>query len=332
MLLCRTEQLGGHAWQCSKCQHTKVAYNSCKNRSCPQCGWVGVEEWAKKTAAKLRPVDHFHIIFSIPAELNNLWIKDTKLMIHLFFKAVRQTLESFSEKHIQGQPGCLMTLHTWSRTLALHPHIHCLFTAGGEDQKGIWHDSGDYLFTIKNVARYFRGSFLYLIRQHAEQIGGSVEVNRLIHPLFDKNWHVYITQRYTHGNGVIQYLSHYVRGGPIKNSRIIDYDGHFVTFRYKDHKDNQNKTMRLPVQEFLRRFIMHLVPKRQRMIRVMGIYATKKDKKNSLLPIPGKSILQALLYSEPVNCPYCKIPMILSANLTRKEILQYRPPPEAVAA
>ena len=332
MLVCRTDQLGGHAWQCSKCNHTKVAYNSCKNRSCPQCGWVGVEEWAKKTAAKLRPVDHFHIIFSIPSELNELWIKDTKLMIQLFFKAVKETLESFSGKHLQGQPGCIMTLHTWSRTLALHPHIHCLFTAGGEDKKGNWHDSGDYLFVIKNVARYFRGSLLYLIRGNAEQLGGSAEVNRLIHPLFDKSWHVFITEKYQHGTGVIRYLSHYVRGGPIKNSRIVDYDGQFVTFRYKDHRDNQTKLMRLPAEEFIRRFIMHLVPKRLRVIRAMGLYS-KRPKHNDLLnPVLDKSILRALLHSEPEYCPYCKIPMDLHANLNRKAILRYKSPPEAVAA
>ena len=332
MLICRTDQLGGHAWRCTNCKHTKVAYNSCKNRSCPQCGWVGVQEWAKKTAAKLKPVDHFHIIFSIPQELNGLWIRDTKLMIHLFFKAVRQTLESFSQKHIHGEPGCIMTLHTWSRTLALHPHIHCLFTAGGEDKKGIWHDKGDYLFNVKNLSRYFRGSYLYLIRQHAEQLGGAIEVNRLIHPLFDKNWHVYITEKYAHGNGVVRYLANYVRGGPIKNSRIVAYDGQFVTFRYKDHRDNKNKTMRLPVSEFLRRFIMHLVPKGQRVIRVLGIYAKRKKKNDALLPTLDNSIRKALLYSEPENCPYCKMPMLLKANLSREEIAMYKPPPKAVAA
>jgi hypothetical protein len=293
---------------------------------------VGVKEWAAKTAAKLCPVDHFHIIFSIPSELNVLWLKDTKLMIHLLFKAVRQTLESFSEKHLAGEPGCIMTLHTWSRTLNLHPHIHCLFTAGGRDKEGIWHDSGDYLFHIKSVSRYFRGRYLYLIREHADSLGGLDEVNKLIHPLFDKNWHVYITEKYEHGKGVVKYLSYYVRGGPIKNSRIVDYDGHFVTFRYKDHRDQQIKLMRLPVQEFIRRFIMHLIPKRQRVIRAMGLYATKRKSKDQLLPVLAKSIADFFIDSKPENCPHCKIPMHLHRNLTKKNLLRFKPPPDKIAA
>lgn len=332
ILLCRTEQLGGHAWKCSQCQDTKVAYNSCKNRSCPQCGWVGVEEWAEKTAEKLRPRDHFHIIFSIPHELNQLWIKDTKLMIHLFFMAVRQTLLSFSERHLPGEPGCIMTLHTWSRTLALHPHIHCLFTAGSEDKNGNWHNSGDYLFHIKSVSRFFRGRFLFLLRQHADALGGVDEVNKLTHPLFNKSWHVFITEKYQHGKGVVKYLSNYVRGGPIKNSRILHYDGHFVTFKYKDHRDNKSKLMTLTVEEFLRRFIMHLVPKRQRVIRVLGLYAMKRKGTSELIRLLDKSIGKKNMDSIEVICRNCKLPMKLFLRFTPKDIPSARPPPFKRAA
>lgn len=332
MLLCRTDQLGGHAWQCAKCSNTKIAYNSCKNRSCPQCGWVGVEEWAQKTSEKLRPRDHFHIIFSIPQELNQLWIRDTKLMIHLFFKAIRQTLLSFSDRHLPGEPGCIMTLHTWSRTLALHPHMHCLFTAGSEDKKGNWHDSGDYLFHIKSVSRYFRGRYLFLIREHAEALGGADSVNKLIHPLFNKNWNVFITEKYEHGKGVVKYLSHYVRGGPIKNSRIVHYDGSFVTYKYKDHRDNQTKTMKLPVDEFLRRFIMHLVPKRQRVIRALGLYAMKGKGFTELKQLLDNPIAKGLLESAEIICPTCKLPMHLFRNLNKKQLQKYLPPPLKVAA
>lgn len=332
MLLCRTDSLGGHAWKCSNCSHTKVAYNSCKNRSCPQCGWVGVEDWARKTASKLRPRDHFHMIFSIPHELNQLWIRDTKLMIKLFFLAVRQTLVSFSEKHLPGEPGAIMTLHTWSRTLALHPHIHCLFTAGSEDKRGNWHDSGDYLFPIKAVSRYFRIRMLYLVRDYAEELGGKREIQEIIDPLFTKNWNVFITQKYSHGNGVIKYLSNYVRGGPIKNSRIVNYDGVTVTLRYKDHRDNQMKLMSLPVEEFLRRFAMHLVPKRQRVIRALGLYAMKGKGIVELKELLNNSTVKSLYFGQPEFCPTCKSLLILHKNLSYKQIQKYKPPPVLAAA
>ena len=272
ILICRTDKLGGHAWQCGNCNHTKVAYNSCKNRSCPQCGWIGVQKWVIRTNPKIVERDHFHMIFSIPEELNTFWVKDTKLMIQLLFKAVKQTLEEFSEVKF----GCLMTLHTWSRTLALHPHIHCLITAGGLNKKGEWQDSGDYLFPVLAVSRWFRARYLLLIREHAVSLGGKGVVNPVIHPLFDKKWNVFISRKYRHGFGVMKYLSNYVKGGPIKNTRLISYDGSTVTFRYKDHRDNKQKVMVLPREEFMRRFLMHLIPKSLRILRFIGIYGQKK--------------------------------------------------------
>lgn len=270
--MCRTDQLGGHAWQCGNCKNTKVAYNSCKNRSCPQCGWVGVQKWVIRTNPKIIERDHFHMIFSIPEELNALWVKDTKVMIQLLFKAVKQTIEEFSDV----MPGCLMTLHTWSRTLALHPHIHCLITAGGMNRKGEWKDSGDYLFPILAVSKWFRTRYLMLIRENAAAFGGKSLVNPLIHPLFDKKWNVFISKKYKHGFGVMKYLSNYVKGGPIKNTRLVSYDGKLVTFRYKDHRDNKQKLMTLPKEEFMRRFLQHMIPKSLRILRFTGIYAQKK--------------------------------------------------------
>lgn len=253
-------------------------------------------------------------------------------MIHLFFQAVRQTLLSFSERHLPGEPGCIMTLHTWSRTLALHPHMHCLFTAGSEDKKGNWHESGDYLFHIKSVSRYFRGRLLFLVREHAESLGGHDTVNKLIHPLFNKNWNVFITEKYEHGKGVVKYLSHYVRGGPIKNSRIVSYDGHSVAFRYKDHRDNQNKIMKLPVEEFLRRFIMHLVPKRQRVIRAIGLYAMKGKGAVELNQLLDNSIVKSPIDQVEMICPNCKTPMKLFKNLNTKQLQKFLPPPIPFAA
>jgi hypothetical protein len=272
------------------------------------------------------------MIFSIPHELNQLWIRDTKLMIKLFFLAVRQTLVSFSEKHLPGEPGAIMTLHTWSRTLALHPHIHCLFTAGSEDKRGNWHDSGDYLFPIKAVSRYFRIRMLYLVRDYAEELGGKREIQEIIDPLFTKNWNVFITQKYSHGNGVIKYLSNYVRGGPIKNSRIVNYDGVTVTLRYKDHRDNQTKLMSLPVEEFLRRFAMHLVPKRQRVIRALGLYAMKGKGIVELKELLNNSTVKSLYFGQPEFCPTCKSLLILHKNLSYKQIQKYKPPPVLAAA
>ncbi|MBL8033748.1 MAG: transposase [Leptospiraceae bacterium] len=253
-------------------------------------------------------------------------------MIKLFFLAVRQTLLSFSQKHLPGEPGAIMTLHTWSRTLNLHPHIHCLFTAGSEDKKGNWHDSGDFLFPIRAVSRYFRVKMLYLVREYAEELGTKTEVQEIIDPLFSKNWNVFITQKYPHGNGVIKYLSNYVRGGPIKNSRIVAYDGITVTFRYRDHRDNQTKLMTLPVEEFLRRFAMHIVPKRQRVIRALGLYAMKGKGIVELNELLNNSIPNALFFSQQEICPVCSTLLKLHKNLTKKQLQKYKPPPLPFAA
>ena len=331
ILMCRTEKLGGHAWECKKCKHTKIAYYSCKNRSCPQCGWVGVEEWIVKTTPKILERDHFHMIFSIPEELNVLWIKNTKLMIHLLFMSVRQTLEKFQKQELGLKLGVMMNLHTWSRTLNLHPHIHCLITAGGVDKKGNWHDTGEFLFPILGVSKYFRTRFLMLIREHANELINFDEVNAIIHPLFNKKWNVFISKKYSHGRGVMKYLACYVKGGPIKNERILAYDGIHVTFRYKDHRDNQKKVMTLTVDEFIRRFIMHFVPKRQRVLRFLGIYATRKNYK-APSPDGDNPIARSFLTLKPVACPYCKTSMLVHPNLKGSALLAYKPPDEKLAA
>ncbi len=330
ILLCRTEKLGGHAWECKACNHTKVAYNSCKNRHCPQCSEVGISEWIVRTTPKILERDHFHLIFSIPEELNVLWLKNTKMMIHLLFKATTQTLETFYRNELGVKPGCMLNLHTWSRNLNLHPHIHCLATAGGYDKKGCWHDSGNFIFPIRGMSKYFRTRFLVLIREHAEQIEDPRIVEAVIEPLFEKNWNVFISKKYEHGRGVIKYLARYVKGGPIKNKRIVSYDGSFVSFRYTDHRDNKSKVMRLPVDEFMRRIMLHFIPKRQRTLRFFGFYASRK---NYVAPRDNDNSISLKLFAiEPDSCPHCSRPMHVYPNLTGVQLKRFIPPPVPTAA
>jgi hypothetical protein len=316
---------------CKSCNYTKIAYNSCLNRSCPQCGWVGMHEWIRKTVPKIMDYEHFHLIFTIPEELNQIWIKNTKLMIQLLFKAVGATLAEFSKTHLGAQLGCMMNLHTWSRTMNLHPHIHCLVTAGGYDKRGKWIDAGDYLFPVLALSPWFRTRLLLSIRENAEKLGGLDFVNKIIRPLFEKDWNVFTTKKYSHGRGVIRYLANYIKGGPIKNSRIVSYNGHFVTIRYKDIKDQKWKTMTLTAHEFIRRFVMHLVPKRLRTLRFAGFYASKKFALPKL-PENDKHIDKRFLQNREEICPYCNTTLIIVPHLTRITIRKFIHPPSPYKA
>lgn len=290
-----------------------------------------MHDWILRTTPKIMDYDHFHLIFTIPEELNQIWIKNTKLMIKLLFKAVWQTLTEFSKTHLDAQLGCMMNLHTWSRTMNLHPHIHCLVTAGGYTKKGKWIDAGDYLFPVLAMSPWFRTRYLTMIRENADKLGGIEFVNKIIRPLFDKNWNVFTTKKYSHGRGVVRYLANYIKGGPIKNSRILSYNGHFVTIRYKDHKDQQWKTMTLTATEFIRRFVMHLVPKRLRTLRFAGFYASKKHGL-AHLPEVDNHIDKRFLGNSEELCPQCNIPMEFFPNLSRKGIKRFIPPPLRIAA
>jgi Putative transposase/Transposase zinc-binding domain len=291
LMQCRTAALGGHIQACPDGHVSRIWYNSCRHRSCPQCAYLQTESWLARQRARLLAGDHYHVIFTLPHELNPLWLANVPVMTTLLFQAVRDTLGTLlaDPKYLGAQPGILAALHTWSQTLVLHPHLHCLVTGGGLTPAGQWVAvRHGFLLPARVVMAVFRGKMVAAIRQtfvrgalvlpaamRPQQVVNLL--NRLGHPAGTK-WHVRIMERYRYGTGVVTYLARYLRGGPIKNARLVAYDGDRVTFTYRARQEAGDagpaspQRMTLPVADFLQRWLLHVPAPQTRVVRSYGLY------------------------------------------------------------
>ena len=291
IMQCRTAVLGGHVQACPDGHMARVWYNSCRHRSCPQCAYLQTERWLALQQARLLACDHSHVIFTLPHDLNPLWLANVPVMTTLLLQAVRATLGTLlaDPKYLGAPPGILAALHTWSQTLVLHPHVHCLVTGGGLTAAGDWKAvRNGFLLPARVVMAVFRGKMRAAIR-HAlacgaltlpEPLGPQQWLNllhRLGHPRKTK-WHVRIMERYRHGAGVVTYLARSLRGGPIKNSRLVAYDGDRVTFTCRARPEEANagsaspQRMTVPVADFLQRWLLHVPAPQSRVVRCYGLY------------------------------------------------------------
>lgn len=288
MLACRTALLGGHVQTCPEGHLERVWYNSCRHRMCPQCAWVQVERWLTKQKARLLACEHYHVIFTIPHELNDLWLSNVAVMMQLLFASVHDTLVTLlgDPKYLGAKPGIIATLHTWTQTLLLHPHVHCLVTGGGLTESGQWVAvRHGFLLPMRVVMALFRGKLLAAIRQglHQGQLTpppGKTrqQVENLLNQLGRQRWNVHIRARYPYGHGVLIYLARYLRGGPLSNRRLLACDGQQVVFWYAERaKANEgptrHQTMRLPLEQFLGRWLLHVPPRHAVLVRCWGLYA-----------------------------------------------------------
>ena len=291
LMQCRTAALGGHIQACPDGHVSRVWYNSCRHRSCPQCAYLQTERWLAFQQARLLACDHYHVIFTLPHELNPLWLTNVSVMTSLLFQAVRDTLGTLlaEPKYLGAQPGIIAALHTWSQTLLLHPHLHCLITGGGLTPAGQWRAvRNGFLLPARVVMTVFRGKMVAAIRQTCARGAFALPeamrpqqlfnlLNRLGHPRQTK-WNVRIMERYRHGAGVVTYLARYLRGGPIKNARLMAWDGERVTFTYRarleeaDAGPTSPPRMTLPVADFLQRWLLHVPVPQTRAVRCYGLY------------------------------------------------------------
>src|SRR5499433_2089528 len=237
LMQCRTAALGGHIQACPDGHVSRVWYNSCRHRSCPQCAYLQTERWLALHRARLLACDHYHVIFTLPHDLNPLWLANVPVMTTLLFQTVRDTLCTLlaDPQYFGAQPGILAALHTWSQTLVLHPHVHCLVTGGGLTAVGSWKAvRNGFLLPARVVMAVFRGKMLGALRRafarDALVLPEALRpqqflnlLNRLGHPT-QTTWNVRILERYAHGAGVVTYLARYLRGGPIKNARLVAWD------------------------------------------------------------------------------------------------------------
>jgi hypothetical protein len=345
MLACRTAVLGGHVQACPEGHVERIWYNSCRHRMCPQCAWVQIERWLVKQKARLLACEHYHVIFTIPHELNEVWLANVAVMSRLLFASVHDTLVELlgDAKYLGARAGIIATLHTWTQTLLLHPHIHCLVTGGGLHEAGHWVAvRNGYLLPMRVVMALFRGKLLAALRQRLAQ--GTLQlppgkrrqqVENLPNKLGRQKWNVHIRERYPHGHGVLIYLARYLRGGPIAPRRLVSCDGQQVVFRYEERAkphggQPHQRTMRLPLERFLGRWLLHVPPARAVRVRCWGLYAHTQGEELARCrqqlgqgPVQTPEPLDGVREGEtggeahPDCCPVCGQRLVCTAILPR---------------
>lgn len=347
--LCRTAELGGHVDRCDHCGKLKVSYNSCRNRHCPKCQSLDKERWLEHRKRDLLPTRYFHVVFTLPDSLRPLALRNQRVVYNILFKAASETLKTLTQdpKHLGAEVGFIAVLHTWSQTLMDHPHLHCIVTGGGLSPDGTqWIPcKKDFLLPVKALSRLFRGKFLAYLND-AKQKGtlnftGKIDhmkqdgsFNELLSDLYKQDWVVYCKRPFSNAETLMDYLGRYTHRVAISNDRMVNMQGDQVTFRYRDRNDNDTvKYMTLDAEEFIRRFLMHILPDRFIKIRHYGILSNRN--RNAKLVVAktllgvndphasthGKETWQDLLTRitgrDPRICPYCG-----KGRMVLKEILR----------
>lgn len=319
------------------------------------CRFNGTERWLENQRAKLLDCQYHHVIFTIPEELRHLWRYNEKALPDILFDAAKATLVDLmgEDRYCGGKPGVIATLHTWGQALQLHPHLHTIVTAGGLDGEEWKPAKKKFLLPIALVLKFYRGAFLKRLKGRYKR-GGIVlppdmcqsDFYELTRQLWKKDWHVEIMERYRHPGGVLNYLARYIRGGPIANSRITAFDGKAVSFRYVDNRekksgDSKKKTMCLPVNEFISRFLQHTPVSGFRTSRNFGLFSNAHAKKGLLTarralgqeaPKPPRKpsiqrYLDKLGVADGARCPTCGKDLIYEHFVDRRRLIKARDPP-----
>jgi hypothetical protein len=350
---CRTAELGGHISKCDHCGHQNIFYNSCRNRHCPKCQNLAKERWLLDRKEDLLPVEYFHVVLTIPNQLNALALRNQKEIYDILFKAGSETLLELGKdpKHLGAEIGFITILHTWGQNLMDHPHLHCIVPGGGLalNQSSWISASSDFFIPIKAISHLFRGKFLFYLKESLRHgklkfTGDILYLNKrqnftkLMNVLYQEEWVTYCKPPFRNSEQLFEYLGRYTHKVAISNHRIIEFNEGKVTFRWRDYKDdNRIKLMTLDVFEFIRRFLLHILPAGFVKIRHYGILSNRnkgaKFKKcreylgltiNSVKPkvkLSWEELLFQLTGVNPRNCPVCKqgkmvTHEILNANKT----------------
>lgn len=289
--ICRTAALGGHVERCENCLHTRVSYNSCRNRHCPKCQWQAAQAWLEAREAELLPVPYFHVVFTLPAAIGAIAYQNKTKVYGLLFTAAAQTLTTIAAdpKHLGAAIGLTAVLHTWGQNLDHHPHVHCIVPGGGiapDGKQWIRCRSGFFL-PVRVLSRLFRRLFLEGLKalhatgelQFFADLAGLKDASafsRYLAPLRNSEWVVHAKRPFAGPSQVLSYLARYTHRVAIGNGRLIDLDDQHVSFRWKDYRESgrtKQKVMRLSVGEFMRRFLLHVLPNGFHRIRHYGLSA-----------------------------------------------------------
>lgn len=295
--MCRTQAMGSHFEKCNHCGLLSKAVNSCRNRNCPTCQGKDQLEWMNKRMQELLPTGYYHLVFTIPHELNLLCLRNKKVMYDILFNAASQTILELSKdtKHLGADTGLITVLHTWGQNMMEHPHLHCIMPAGGlSADKQHWVRSqkkNDFFIHVKAISRKFRGKFLDLLKkQYTNEkltCKGSLsclstkgKFFSLCAKLYDIEWVVNIQAPLGKPEKVLEYLSRYVFRVAITDRRIIEVKDHKVHFSWKDYRSGLFREMTLDVDEFIRRYLLHILPKGFFKVRYYGIFSSRYRKLN----------------------------------------------------
>ena len=280
---CRTEALGGEKVKCSHCGFKQIRYHSCRNRHCPQCQHTASQQWLERQLQQVLPVNYFHVVFTLPHELNG-WVQcQDEVIYRCLFASVWETLKTFAadKKRLNGELGMTAVLHTWGQNLSQHVHLHCLIPGGAlsKDQRHWRHAKSNYLFPVKALSRHFRGRLVSRLREAFIQ--GQLtklkadEVDKRLNSLMQQDWVVYSKPYLQHPETVVQYLSRYTHRIAISDSRLVSVEDKQVRFKYKDYRDNTHKCISLDAEEFIRRFLLHVLPQGFRRVRHYGFLSNR---------------------------------------------------------
>ena len=355
---CRTAALGGHVDQCTRCGHrATISYNSCRNRHCPKCQIAARERWITARQKELLPTRYVHVVFTLPAPLARLALQNKKIIYGMLLRASAETLLEVARdpRHLGAEIGFFSVLHTWNQRLGLHPHVHCVIPAGGlsVDHTHWVKSRSRFFLPIQVLRRVFRGKFVAVLRQafHNGRLRFHGNLAPLAQPktfaawlrlLFRKDWVIYAKRPFGGPEYVLQYLGRYTHRVAISNHRLVAFTDDQVTFRWRDSAHhNEQKLMALSLDQFLRRFLRHLLPKGFVRIRNFGFLANRR--RATLLPLCFQ--LLGVTQKTPAEqdalcthdssglwrCPQCGGPMVVVERFTATEI-QLRSPPALTAA
>ena len=358
---CRTKALGGHVERCLDCGYERIAYNSCRNRHCPKCQALARARWLEQEAALLLPVEYHHVVFTLPAEVAELALANPVTLYAALFQAASATLRDVAAnpKRLGAQLGVLMVLHTWGQNLCHHPHVHGVVTGGGlscdargrADPTPCWRSCRPGFFLpVRVLSSLFRGKYLARLRRAFEQgklkfparlkaLADKATFARWLRPLYKKDWVVYSKRPFGGPLQVLKYLARYTHRVAISNGRLLKLEDGQVTFRYKDYADAQrHKTMTLSAEEFLRRFVQHILPRGFVKIRHYGLWANrhradKLELSRRLLgaeaatasaepapeeTTPESDALLCIASAEAPHCPQCGSRRLLHVELPKE--------------
>ena len=353
---CRTAALGGHLDECAHCGHRAISYNSCRNRHCPKCQAGARERWLEKRRRELLPTRYVHVVFTLPRHLAPLVLQNKKVLYDLLFRTSAETLLEVARdpQHLGAEIGFFSVLHSWSQKLELHPHVHCVVPAGGLSADGTrWiKPRYDFFLPVEVLSRVFRGKFHHALKRAYRDgklnFHGDLKLlaqpktfAAWLRPMFRKDWVVYAKRPFGGPEHVLRYLGRYTHRVAISNHRLVAFADGKVTFRWRDSAHhNEQKLLSLAVDEFLRRFLLHLLPEGFVRIRNFGFLANRR--RATTLPLcfqllgsttqPNPEVTPASS-NDVWLCPKCGGPMLVIERLTAAEI-QLRSPPfsHAVAA